>query len=299
MSREDHAFHTLLPGRDKTSHDVYRLMHNPSSTYGALCPTSTSTKLQLFFILLLLGPPWSAQASSRAPMPPCSGSPNPAYATINAPLNIEVWTAADLQKIWTPPSCVGWTTRQASLLVAGAGRFRQVGNIDHLLQRLAAVSNLTTIRYWSVSRGRWNNLIDQAYALSTKDKHSRRADFSPAELRPGNDLYFWQDGSNRLETAVYRLHMLTRQADRLVFEVENASHVRLLFVTMFQPADLQVQYVLERESATVWRYYSLFRASGGANPLVARHKRSYINRTVAMFRYLAGMPTDREPPAAP
>jgi hypothetical protein len=194
---------------------------------------------------------------------------------------------------------MGWTTRQASLLVAGAGRFRQGGDIEHLLQRLATVSNLMTIRYWSVSRERWNNLVEQSYALRNKDPHSRRADFSPAELRPGNDLYYWQNGSNRLEKAVYRLQLLTRQADRVVFEVENVSPVRLFFVTLFQPGDLQVQYVLERESATVWRYYSLFRASGGINLLVDRYKRSYMNRTAAMFRYLAGMPTDREPPAAP
>lgn len=253
----------------------------------------------LLFVLLLLAQLRPLEADRRTPVPPCSGSPNPAYAVVNAPLNVKVWTSAELQKIWVPPSCMGWTTRQVSLLVAGAGRFHQTDDIEHLLQRLASVSNLTTIRYWSVSRERWNNLIEQSYALRSKDPHSRRADFSSAELRPGNNLYYWQDGSNRLEKAVYRLQLITRQADRVVFEVENASRVRLFFVTLFQPGDLQVRYVLQRESATVWRYYSLFRASGGANPLVARHKRSYINRTAAMFRYLAGIPTDREPPAAP
>ncbi len=232
-------------------------------------------------------------------MLPCGGPSVPAYAAVDAPLNLNVWVTSDLQAIWAPPSCMRWKSRPFTLLVAGAGRFRHTGTVTHLLQRLGTISNLTTIRYWSVSRGRWHNLIDEAYALTTKDRKFRRADFSPAELHPGNNLYFWQDGSSRLETGVYRLRILTREADRLVFDVENASLVRLLFVKLFAPGDLQVQYVLERESSTVWRYYSLFRASGGANSMAAGHKHSYVNRSVAMFRYLAGMPTDRDPPVAP
>lgn len=252
----------------------------------------------LLALSCLAHPPLLA-ASRQAPMPPCSGPPNPAYAAQDAPLNVTVWTTSELSEPWTPPSCIGWTAKQVAIVVAAAGRFHHTGSTTLLLQRLAAVSDLATIRYWSVSRRQWHHLIDQAFALRTREQQSRRMNFSLHELRPDNALYFWQDSSSRAETGVRRLQIRTRQADRLAFEVENVSPVRLLFVTLFKPGDLQARYIITQESADTWRYYSLFRASGSSNPLVAFYKRSTINRTVAMFRYLAGIPTDREPPAAP
>lgn len=252
----------------------------------------------LLFTFLLLVQPRLLVANLQRPMPPCDGSPHPAYAALDAPLNVAVWTTSELPVTWTPPSCTGWSSKKVAVLVAAAGRFQHKGDTTFLLQRLTAVSDLTTIRYWSASRGGWHDLIDHAFALKTEDQQSRRTNFSLSELQPGNALYFWQEGSS-METGVRRMQILDRQAGRLVFDVENISPVRLFFVTLFKPGDLQVRYVITRESANTWRYYSLFRASGSDNPLVAHYKRSYINRTVAMFRYLAGIPTDREPPAAP
>jgi hypothetical protein len=253
-------------------------------------------RLLVFF---LLAQPRLLVANRQLPMPPCGGSSHPPYAALDTPLNVVVWTSSKLPASWAPPSCTGWSSKKVALLVAAAGRFQHEGDTTFLLQRLAAISDLVSVRYWSVSRRGWHDLIDHAFALRTKDQQSRRIDFSLYELRPDRDLYFWQGGSSRLETGVRRLQILDRQADRLVFDVENISPVRLFFVTLFKPGDLQVHYAITRESATTWRYYSLFRASGSDNPLVAHYKHSYINRTVAMFRYLAGIPTDREPPAAP
>ena len=56
--------------------------------------------------------------------------------------------------------------------------------------------------------------------------------------------------------------------------------------------------VLERRSPGVWTYYSLSRTSPEANPLARGHAASYLNRAVALFRSVAGIPTDQEPPAA-
>jgi hypothetical protein len=43
----------------------------------------------------------------------------------------------------------------------------------------------------------------------------------------------------------------------------------------------------------------LNRSGEGASVLTAGHESSYINRAVALYRQLAGIKTDQEPPAAP
>ena len=99
-------------------------------------------------------------------------------------------------------------------------------------------------------------------------------------------------------TAVYRMRVAEASADRLVVEVENVSIMRYLFVTLFHPGEMQSVYFLDRESENVWRYYSIARTGRGASRLATGHETSSINRAVAFYRFLAGIPTDQEPPAA-
>ena len=94
------------------------------------------------------------------------------------------------------------------------------------------------------------------------------------------------------------MHIAEASADRLVFDVENVSIMRYLFVTLFHPGEMQSIYFLDRESANVWRYYSIARTGRNASRLAAGHQSSSINRAVAFYRSLAGIPTDQEPPAA-
>jgi hypothetical protein len=61
---------------------------------------------------------------------------------------------------------------------------------------------------------------------------------------------------------------------------------------------MQSVYFLDRESADVWRYYGMTRTGRNASRLTTGHSSSSINRAVAFYRSLAGIPTDREPPAA-
>ena len=74
--------------------------------------------------------------------------------------------------------------------------------------------------------------------------------------------------------------------------------MRYSFVTLFHPGEMQSIYFLDRESADVWRYYSIARTGRNASRLAAGHESSSINRAVAFYRSLAGIPTDQEPPAA-
>jgi len=75
--------------------------------------------------------------------------------------------------------------------------------------------------------------------------------------------------------------------------------VRYLLMPIFRPGGMQSITFLDRESQDVWRYYSLTRTSKNASLLTAGYEASSINRAVAFYRYLAGIPTDKEPPASP
>jgi hypothetical protein len=98
--------------------------------------------------------------------------------------------------------------------------------------------------------------------------------------------------------AIYRMRITEASANRLVFDVENVSLMRYSFVTLFHPGDVQSVYFLDRESDNVWRYYSIARTGRNASRLATGHESSSINRAVAFYRSLVGIPTDQEPPAA-
>ena len=87
-------------------------------------------------------------------------------------------------------------------------------------------------------------------------------------------------------------------ADRIVIDVENVTTIRYLFITLFHPGDMQSICFLDRESENVWRYYSIVRTGRNANALLTGNESSAVNRAVAFYRSLVGIPTDQEPPAA-
>jgi hypothetical protein len=218
---------------------------------------------------------------------------------LGAPPNAKVWLPDDIGGEWRPAVCTEWEPREFTVLVGTAARFRNSAGVNALLHKIAAVSKLATIQYWSVTRERWRPFITEAYALTGPDPDARRPDFSLEELQPGRTLYFWQDENTPAGEVVYRMIIRERSADRLVLEIENALPVRFLFLPLFGPGEYQLLYFLERESGDVWRYYSLTRVGGSRNFLARSYRDSYINRAVAVYRHLVGIPTDKEPPAAP
>ncbi len=237
--------------------------------------------------------------AGQGPVPPCPGPTVPPHAALNAPLHVHVWFESELAKDWTPPLCTGWQPRSFTVLVGAAGRFENRGGADEIIRRVASISDLTGVAYWSVTRGRWHRLFSDAVALTRPDREARRPDFAPDELRAGKTLYFWQEESSAAGSAVYRLHIRERSPDRIVFSIDNVSAVKLAFLTLADAGEYEFLYLLERESPHVWRYYSLSRAGDGPVLLAESHEKSYVNRAVALFRYLAGIATNRNPPAAP
>jgi hypothetical protein len=249
-------------------------------------------------LLLILLLPGTSVVRAEDIRPPCGAPPWPPYAAVSAPPTVEVSKADDRDAPWAPPACTGWDPGRVDLLVAVSARFRGDGGIESILSRFGSVSRWAGVRYWSVSRKRWQDLVADAHALAGPDGKPPRADFSPAEMRPGRDLYFSQTtgGSGPV---VYRQRVLELLADRLVLETENITAVRVLAMPLFRPGALRTLYFFERSSPGVWSYYSLTGVDRGSNPFAPGHEASYVNRAVAVFRHVAGLPTDQEPPAAP
>ena len=78
----------------------------------------------------------------------------------------------------------------------------------------------------------------------------------------------------------------------------NVSTMRYFLIPILHPGDLQSMYFLDRESDSVWRYYSIVRTGKNANGLIAGNESSSVNRAVAFYRHLVGIPTAQEPPGA-
>jgi hypothetical protein len=249
---------------------------------------------RLCILVLGTGPAWAG----TAPVPPCAGAPEPAYAAPSALPATRVWYGPNLDGVWLPPDCTGWEPADFGLLTAAAARFAHDGGARGLLGRMAAISKLTTVRYWSVTRQRWHDLISEAYALQGAEGE-QRPDFTVAELLSGRDLYFFQRENTPAGGLVYRMRLLDHGSDHLALAIENARAVRFLGMELFAPGTYQFLHFLEREAPGTWRYYGLMRTGPASHFLLRRYEASYVNRIVAIYRHLAGIPTDREPPAAP
>jgi hypothetical protein len=248
----------------------------------------------VFSAVLLCQARGHAQAG---PTPPCGEAAVPPYADLEEPPRVKFWSEADLGPNWRPPACAGWTGVGFSSLLAVAARFRYPAGYEALLRHIGAVSELSGIRYWSTTHKQWQTLIVNAHALSGLSSGSRRQDFMPGEIKTGAVLYLEQV-DNLSGGATYRMHITEASPDRIVFDVSNVSTMRYFLLTLFHPGEMQSVYFLERESESVWRYYSMVRTGRNANRLTKGHEASSINRAVAFYRSLAGIPTAQEPPPA-
>jgi hypothetical protein len=254
----------------------------------AISPGQEAEGLQLFRS--------APQAAELGPQPPCGKEPIPPYPALDDAATVKSWSESDFGRDWRPPACTGWTAVGFTTLVTTVARFRHTSEGD-LLRHIGAISELAGTRYWSTTHKQWRTLIVDAHALTDLQRGQRREDFTPDEMKEGKDLYFEQT-DNLSGKAIYRMHIAEASADRIVFDVENVSTMRHLLIPILHPGEMQSAYFLDRESDNVWRYYGIVRTGKNANKLIAGNEASSVNRAVAFYRHLVGIPTDQEPPAA-
>jgi hypothetical protein len=235
--------------------------------------------------------------SQAGPQPPCGTSPFPYYPDPDQSANVKSWSKADFGRDWKPPACTGWEDGGFTRLVTIAARFPYTSEADGLLRRMGAISALKGLRYWSTSHQQWRTLILDACALPGPDSDQCRRDFTPDEMREGKVLYF-EEVDNISGKAIYRIRVLANSPNRLIFAVDNLSTIRYHLLPIFHAGELQSIYFLDRESDKVWRYYGMFRTGKRVNSLIAGNEASFVNRAVAFYRNLIGIPDTQEPPAA-
>lgn len=249
---------------------------------------------------MLLFPAGQLLAQQR-PLPPCAGPSHPGAGAVGASLNQLTWIDDISIVDWVPPDCTEWNAQPVRALLAAAGRFRLAGDSTILAERLARISAMTEMRYWSSTRNRWRYLFEEAHALGGPANDAIREDFSESDLVADAELFYWLQEDNPTNGVVYRMIIHERSANRLVFETINESpmQAKLLFFrrTVADPGEFRQLYLIERESDNVWHYYSLVRMSGTGGGSGASEA-SYRNRAEAFFRYIAGIEMTREPPAA-
>lgn len=263
---------------------------------GAAQPRRTFARLGTVFAFALLATSSPALAAAGPEVPCEPGLPAyPAFADPPIALN---WHNSDLDPRWLPAPCVSWAAQPFTILTALTGRFAFAGSSEDLLLRFGAFSAWRGLLYWSATDKRYEPLVIDAGALSGPDARQRRPDFAPGELRAGADFFFLQQDNRSSEAVVYRMRVLSIDSEHLVINVENVTVVSVFIFTAFDPGDLRSTYLFTRLSPAIWGYYSLSGAREGA-ALLGSHGASYLNRAMAIYRHLAGLPGDQGPPAAP
>ena len=249
----------------------------------------------LLLALLLLLP--GAAAAKVGAGAPCPDPLAPPFAPVGASPNLFVWRQLGPGGSTAPVLCQAWGAWRATRSAALAGRFRDSASASDLLARLGAISALAGLKYWSITDHRWATLITDAGALEGLRRKLRRADFTAGELRAGEDLYFAQQDNRSSSEVIYRMRVRESSEDRLVVSVENATPVRRFLLTLFDPGDLQAIYILRRFSPQVWGCYVLSGVREGL--LTGGNTGSQVNRAAAIYRHIAGIPGDQDPPAWP
>ncbi len=255
------------------------------------------TRTRVWFVLLAILLCHAHGYAQSGPQPPCGGAPVPAYPGLDDSAVVKAWSKSEVGSDWRPPACTGWGATGFTTLVTTVARFRHASEAEGLLRHIGAISELAGMRYWSTTHKQWQTLIVDAHALTGLQTNQRRDDFTPDEMKESKVLYFEQV-DNLSGKGIYRMNIVEASADRVVFEVENASTLYYLFITVLHPGEAQSIYFLDRESENVWRYYNIVRIGKNANHLLTGRESSAVNRAVAFYRYVVGIPAEQEPPAA-
>ena len=247
-----------------------------------------NTILRVLMAGLALAAPGAAVAAPF-PVPPCGPEiATPVPAANGAPRS-EIWHGDDLVG-WQAPACLGAREASPILAVALAGAFAGPADADALLAKFGAISQFVGLRYWSVTDRRQELLVRDAYAVTDPVSQTRRADFTPAEMRMGRDLYFVQQDNRSTGMVVFRTQVSIVDADRFVIAVDNVTPVRFYLFDLYPPGTLRTTYVVDQAPAGHWHFYSLTEVEPGASSLALQSEVSYVNRARAFYDHVAGPP---------
>jgi hypothetical protein len=238
--------------------------------------------LCLFFLGFLMALPVSARAGDSCTPKDLAGAMPKVWATHG-------------DSAQSRPACADLIKGQFSLYVTLTGQLAPA-TADNLLRRFGAVSALHGLPYWSFSEGRRETLIRDAVPVSGTGEQMPASDFALSDMKNGSDLFFRQTDNRSASGVIYRMRVLEHAQHRLLIAVENTSPVKFLFMTLFQPGDLQTVYLLEQAKDRTWRYYNLSGIRGSSWATGSGSEKSYMSRALSMFAHFAGHEVADVPP---
>lgn len=242
--------------------------------------------MRVFFCLIFLGFLMTSSPSARA------GEACTAKDLAGAAPKVAAWHSNGQGQ----PACAGLLKGNFSLYVTLSGRIAAT-TADSLLQRFGAVSALRGLPYWSFSENKRETLVRDAFPVTSAGDPNAATDFAIEEMKKGSDLFYRQTDNRSANGVVYRMRVLEHAPHRLMIAVENASPVRFLFMTLFQPGDLQTVYLLEQAKDRTWSYYNVSGIRGSSMATGQGSEKSYMSRALSMFSHFAGREIADTPPA--
>ncbi len=274
---------------------------------GNACPSHAIIgAVQRIFVLIVLAvlsaslaPAWAqSPLQGFAMRPPCDGPPHPAYAAPGGPPLIASWTEEDLNKAaWQLSPCLHWPggrIRMAAALAAAV----HAPSLDGLLARYGALSQYKAIRFWSTMHQMWEPFVAQAGFTDGPEARYTNPDLKPEDFVAGREFYYYEIDA-RTGRTIHRLTVRQRTADRVELSTENLTPIKYSMFTVFEPGALRSATFIERRGAGEWGYYQTIGVGEGSDFIAVHSASPYMNRLTALYRYMAGMPTDGGPPAAP
>ncbi len=261
--------------------------------------------IALAAVVLLAPPATYAQSPIQSPLqgfamrPPCDdGAPQPAYAAPGRPPAIASWTEGDLDKAaWHLSPCLRWSgghTRLATALAA----VLHAPSLDDLLARYGALSRYNSIHVWSTMHQAWEPFTTQAGFTDGPAANYTYPDLKPADFVAGKDFYYYEIDP-RTGRTIHHLKVGQRTNDKVELVTENLTAVKYSMFTIFEPHNLRTATFIERRGPNEWGYYQTIGVGDGSDFIAVHSASPYINRLTALYRYMAGLPTDGSPPAAP
>ncbi len=230
--------------------------------------------------------------------PPCDGPPQPAYAEAGSAPAIASWTEDELKKAgWQLSSCLHWSEGHTRLATALAGGIA-APSLDQLLARYGALSQYKSIRFWSITHQAWEPFVVQAGFTEGPDAKSTYPDLKPEDFVTGKEFYYYETDA-RTGRTLNRLTVRQRMADKVELSTENLTPIKVALFTVFEPHALKSATFIERHGSGEWGYYQTIGVGEGSDFIAVHSVSPYINRLAALYRYMAGLPTDGAPAMAP
>ncbi len=238
--------------------------------------------------------PWLTQPQTAAAAALCGSAPHPAYPAPDRPALVQSWLQ-DGRQDGPPPDCSGLPGRDFELLVRITAGYAAPGDLDAQLARVGRVSALKGASYWSFSDRQRLVLFQEAYAVDQPTSLRQRADFSPAELRSGAELYFAHSDNRSSHLLPFSLRLRKIAAESFEVQIENLTDLRYMGLTLVASHEMQWSVAVERLGPGRWGYRSLLGLRQLRLGRAEQHRLSNLSRSVAMFDLLSGRQTDIEP----